>query len=1155
MNGLFLADWIHIDRSVARSVNLERDASNVELLQRFQVTSTARDVLNRLADAFEGESVNAWSLTGPYGTGKTAFCNFLISLGCGNEAERAICMKKISMADSKIAKRLKVFVKTDTKNVPPFIGIRAVSRYESLNSTLVRALYNSIEELQVKKHSFNFKKLKSAVTKLMEKEWPPTKEVVAAYQQLVNISKCKIFLVVDEFGKNLEYQVHHAAQGDIFALQALAESTDTYIWICLHQAFSEYAPSLSSVQKEEWQKIQGRFEDKSYIEPPSRTFDLIQKSLSLTRVGKEDKPAILRWAKAMSDAVAPLKLDNWPPLDQEGTAKLYPIHPLCVYLMGELTRRFAQNDRTLFSFLSSGEPKAFSEFLRRQESIKHNILPTLRLDTLYDYFSEINMLRYSDRAENQRWLEIQTLLASHGDLEHEKLRLLKVIGILNLLSSLPGICASADVIHAAMASDYYGEKRRVQKLLDELQNSQILLFRNYAGEYRLWEGSDFDLDAELVHARSQIILRPMSEVLSEVAPRPNLIAARHAYQSGTLREFTIRWSTEDDLAKLNEEPWPEPRHDGIVWLVLGRQKKPKLVEEIARPGSPVIVAYSPYIDPIRQLMIEAAANQLVLNAPQLQRDGVARKEAKHRAAQAITALSLFIAQTVTSGKPSTLWFTKGKQQSIRNSRELSALVSMLCDEVYSDCPNINNEMLNCEKLSSAGAKARREVAEALANTAHLKNVGFSGFGPEVAVYRSVFKDIGLHAQTSDGWKLCSPNVKQQPKFAAVWNTIDNLVVDADVEDNPVPVRKVLDVLKRPPFGLREGPAPLLLVHYLLIHQDDVAVYEEGVFKPFFGDAEITLLMKRPELFSLRRYLPTGVRKQIIQAYLQVINTDALRLASSSRNQTILSIVVPLTEFVKALPDYTLSTRDLSPNAMRLRNVLVNAREPQQLLFRDIPEALGFEAIATTGQSVDQTFSKNLREALWRTLTELRDKFDAFTSKVQIIMMQQLTVYSGTTPPLDDFRYEVRSRVESLVEKCTDIQLKPILATMRQEGDGLRSWVLQVAAQIMKKPVSSWRDGDLEPFAARLGELQQRIDGLIKLSQYAARQGQLNAKSRFVSMTFPDGRICGKVVQLDEVQRQTLVAAQKHLFEKNNPSMRKQMLVMLLEAMERKGELE
>ncbi len=1154
MKHLVLADWIQVDRSVARSINLERDATNQGLLKRFQVTPMASEVLNRLVDALEGEAVNAWSLTGPYGTGKTAFCNFLISLGCGVKEERAICMEKLRNADAELADRFKSFIKASNDGIAPYIGVRAVSRYESLNSTLIRALFDSLEVLLDRSTSTNLKRLHSDVAALMVKEWPPTKDVITAYEQLARFSKHKIFLVVDEFGKNLEYQVHNSARGDIFALQALAESRNVFLWVCLHQAFSEYASSLSRVQKEEWQKIQGRFEDKSYIEPPSRTFELIRESLSLTSNGKIYQKLIGIWAREMFEAIRPLKIENWPQINEKEIAQIYPIHPLCAFFMGELTRRFAQNDRTLFSFLSSGEPRAFSGFLRREHTISHNRIPTLGLEILYDYFSEISLLRYSDRAENQRWLEIQALLASRGNLENEKIRILKVIGILNLLSSLPGVRASEEMIHAALATDYYGDRRSVQHLLSELRGAQVVLYRGYASEYRLWEGSDFDLDAELVQARSQISLRPVQEVLSDIAPRANVIAARHSYQSGTLREFAVRWCTEDDLDKLKNSPLPEQGSDGIIWLVLGKQQTPNHIEEIAHSGVPVIVAYSPCINQVRQLALEAAATKFVINAPQLQRDGVARKEARHRAAQADAALSSFIEQIFTPGNRSTSWYAGGKQQSVSSPRQLSGLVSTICDHIYCHCPRINNEMLNCEKLSGAGAKARREVAEALANAAYKENLGLSGFGPEVAIYRTVFKDTGLHVQTPDGWQLSAPDAKKQPQFAFVWNEIDKLLSDADNADKPVSVRLVLDVLKRPPLGLREGPAPLLLIHYLLIHADDVAVYEEGVFKPFFGDAEIILLMKRPEIFSLRRYLPTGIRKEVVQTYLQVINTEALSLVGSVRNQTILSIVVPLTEFIKTLPEYTLATRELSPNAMRLRNALVNAREPQQLLFSDIPQALGLATITTASEPSNSDLSKELREILWDALTELRDKFSIFASKVQAIMMQQLAIGASMISSLEVFQQELHTLVDPLVDKCADIELKPILATIRQDGD-VESWALKVAAQIMKKPVMRWRDGDLEPFAVRLGELRQRIEGLIKLARFAESHGRLDAGSRFVSMTRPDGRIYGKVIQFDSDQMKILESSYQNLFEKQNSVMRHRVLAMLLETMEKEGELE
>jgi len=269
-----------------------------------------------------------------------------------------------------------------------------------------------------------WKELQELVHAFSRKEWPATRDVVNAFGALAKVTGRPVFLVVDEFGKNLEFQAHHAEQGDIFALQALAESKSVFLWVCLHQAFSSYSGALSRVQREEWQKIQGRFEDRSYIEPPTRSFALIRDALSIEPPHSIYKKALADWARAMANAMSGITLDGLPQLDEEAVQALYPFHPLAVYLIGELTRRFAQNDRTIFSFLASGEPYAFTDCLRRLESGDKDHLPTLGLDMLYDYFSETGVLRHSDRSENQRWIEIHAMIASHSGMEQAKTKLL-----------------------------------------------------------------------------------------------------------------------------------------------------------------------------------------------------------------------------------------------------------------------------------------------------------------------------------------------------------------------------------------------------------------------------------------------------------------------------------------------------------------------------------------------------------------------------------------------------------------------------------------------------------------------------------------------------------------------------------------------------------
>ena len=73
------------ERSVAsrftRSVNIQQDLWQPESLQGYLVTAGARRALLRIAPArCTPEAARAWTLTGPYGTGKSALGLFTAKL-------------------------------------------------------------------------------------------------------------------------------------------------------------------------------------------------------------------------------------------------------------------------------------------------------------------------------------------------------------------------------------------------------------------------------------------------------------------------------------------------------------------------------------------------------------------------------------------------------------------------------------------------------------------------------------------------------------------------------------------------------------------------------------------------------------------------------------------------------------------------------------------------------------------------------------------------------------------------------------------------------------------------------------------------------------------------------------------------------------------
>ena len=63
-----------------------------------------------------------------------------------------------------------------------------------------------------------------------------------------------------------------------------------------------------------------------------------------------------------------------------------------------------------------------------------------------------------------------------------------------------------------------------------------------------------------------------------------------------------------------------------------------------------------------------------------------------------------------------------------------------------------------------------------------------------------------------------------------------------------------------------------------------------------------------------------------------------------RVANVLSVVGHLVSMVRHLDNYTLRTRNLSPATLEARNILVTSVEPDEMLFSNLPKALGFRTI-------------------------------------------------------------------------------------------------------------------------------------------------------------------------------------------------------------------
>lgn len=71
-----LSNYFTLERRYSRSINLERDFDDIEALNGYILTDKAVDILGRVLRGLTTENnSNCWTLTGVYGTGKSAFAH------------------------------------------------------------------------------------------------------------------------------------------------------------------------------------------------------------------------------------------------------------------------------------------------------------------------------------------------------------------------------------------------------------------------------------------------------------------------------------------------------------------------------------------------------------------------------------------------------------------------------------------------------------------------------------------------------------------------------------------------------------------------------------------------------------------------------------------------------------------------------------------------------------------------------------------------------------------------------------------------------------------------------------------------------------------------------------------------------------------------
>ena len=1076
MGNLRLSDLFHVTERFQRSVHLERDFYTENALDGYIVTVKARETLTRLISAQEnGATSKAWSLTGPYGSGKSAFALFAAKLlGDPGAITTQQALDTLKRRDTSLYQRFMRINDNGRMSSYGFCPVLISGERAPITRALLQGLEQGLTAFNGALPSHSLRQGIKNLSKTAEHgKIPSASEITRLFEAATHYigenGGTGLLLVIDELGKFLEYAAQSPAQGDVFVLQTLAEfatrseQTPLFLLTILHQAFEQYAHRLAKSQRQEWAKVQGRFEDIPFVEPAEQILRLIGSAIQRTSEGKQKKLSL-----PIEPDLKPSQLSDGELFDRL-LRNCLPLHPTVTLVIGSIFRRFAQNERSLFAFLSSSEPYGLQDFLSNQH-YDGSVLPMLSVADLYDYLNTTMANRLYASRDGDKWVEIEMAINRLTDPSPTLVKLIKTVGMLSIIGEVStNLKASKRILRYAL-DDYTAEfNQEFDTALTTLEKRSIIIYRRYNDVYALWEGSDIDIEALSHEAERHLDPNErLTNYLSKLTPPRPLIARRHLFEKGTLRYFAVRYTDLENFDANLSKPLGDADGLLIYALPVGEDEVNQFVEKAnskdAAERQNVLIGIPHSTRFLRDTITELACLHWISeNTSELEGDAVARRELSIRwvAAERDVADQLTKIFGSDSDEPCR-WFHAGQEIDIDSQRARNEYLSKICDAVYDKTPLIRNELINRRKISGAVTTARRKLVQAMLENGDQENLGITGYPAEMSIYRSLLSDTGIHREVSGIWGFHPPKTDDKNRMKHTWNTIEAFLEACEGERQPVV--KLYERLMAPPLGVRSGPLPILLYAVIHHYKTEIALYENGSFIADWSMPVFERFLKAPQQFELKRFRVTGIRSDLFSQFSEIFNQSI-----GTQKPELLAVVTPLMRAIAQLPKYTLVTQELSDNAKNLRKTVLNAREPDELLFTQLPKAFGFPAFGTqitTDLQAVSGFSSALQDAL----AELEQAYDILLNSVELLLVEAFTL----TPTVEKLRAELVARAEPLLAVTIEMDLKGFLIQVCSGGHDHTGWLEAIATYLAKKPPSAWIDADKAQFEINLSQIARKF---------------------------------------------------------------------------------
>ena len=997
------------------SVNIIRDTDRDF---NYIPTPNARQVVSQIVNDFK-KGIRSFNVVGTYGTGKSSF---LLAF------EQSIRGTKRYFEPNFIIK-------------PKYDFVKIVGSYASI-----------VEQFA---HAFEVQTNKNQQENILS-------EIFNRYHSIRKENKV-LFILIDEFGKFLEYASKHNPEKELYFVQQLAEFCNNpkhniVLITTVHQSLESYAYSLSKTQQQEWTKVKGRFREITFNEPVEQLLFLASEYLAENLENKTSKAEIEKCLKLATETKA---FNFNKDFLKEIATKLYPLDILSANLLTLSLQRYGQNERSLFSFLESSDHTGLVKF-NKQEN------PFYNLSNVYDYLN-FNFYSFLTSKYNPDFSAWSSIRSSIEEVErafdsniNDYIKAVKAIGLLNIFS------ASGSILDLNFFVDYLKNACGVtnaKNILKNLETKNIIRYRSHSRRFILFEGTDLDIQTALIEAGNRISeVVDITTLLNKHIQFNPVFAKQYSFSTGTPRYFEFIIS-DYPIQKI-----PEGEIDGFVNLVFnGKLKESDIQNKSKIQEEAVIYCFFKNSTEIKNLLFEIEKIQKVLE--ENKDDKVAKRELENIVESQIRLLNHFITDSIYSGSKEVKWFFNGEEKKISDKKDFNKMLSQICSIVYDATPAFKNELVNKHKISSSIHTAKKNYFKGLANHWDKENLGFedSKFPPEKTIYLSLLKENGISPIRENALDVIS--IDENSSFNRLWRASEDFLESAKSEI--LKISELSEMLSKRPFKLKQGLIDFWVPTFLFLKRDDFAIFNDESYIPNLSEENLELIAKYPDKYSIKTFDIEGVKLNIFNSYRTFLN---IATEKKFDNNSFIETIKPFIIFYKNLPEYSKNTNRLSPSAIKIRKAIATSKDPEETFFEAFPNALGITlSTLQKDKSKLQNYTTNLQDAV----RELRTSYDELVKRFEDFICSE---FLGQTSDFEEYKAHLQTRFKKLKKHMLLSNQKTFVQRLDSSLDDRKAWLNSIAQAVTGKTMEAFTDEDeillYEKFKAMILEL----DSLTKISK-------------------------------------------------------------------------